>query len=93
MTKAKIFEELSERTGIKKVVVEGIIEAFITSVKEHILSKETISLSGFGNFTAKRRAAKIARNISQNTIINLPAHYIPAFKPSKKFVAKVKRAV
>jgi DNA-binding protein HU-beta len=93
MTKAEIVKEISEKTGIERAVVEATIEAFMTSVKDHIIRKETVSLRGFGNFIIKRRAAKIARNISKNTAINLPAHYIPAFRPSKKFSEKVKKAV
>ena len=33
---------------------------------------------------------KVARNISKNTTITIPAHNIPAFKPAKSFAAKVK---
>ena len=38
----------------------------------------------------KERAEKTARNISKNVTIKIPAHNIPAFKPSKEFTAKVK---
>ena len=93
MTKAKIIKEVAEKTGIETSKVEAIIEAFMTSIKEHIVRKERVSLRGFGNFIAKRRAAKVARNITKNTTINLPAHYIPKFKPSKKFSDQVKKTV
>ena len=74
MTKAEIVKEISEKTGIERAMVEATVEAFMTSVKEHIIHKETVSLRGFGNFIIKRRAAKVARNISKNTAINLPGH-------------------
>ncbi len=93
MTKAKIIKEVSEKTGIERALVEVILEAYMTSVKEHILRKESVSFRGFGNFIVKKRAAKIARNISKNTAINLPAHYIPSFRPSKKFSTQVRKAV
>jgi len=93
MTKAKIIQEISEKTGTQTAKVEAIIEALMVSVKEHIILKEKVSLRGFGNFIAKKRAAKLARNISKNITINLPAHYIPAFKPAKKFSERVKKAV
>lgn len=93
MTKAEIVKEISEKTGIERAMVEATVEAFMTSIKEHILHKETVSFRGFGNFIVKKRAAKVARNISKNTAINLPAHFVPAFRPSKKFSEKVKKAV
>ena len=43
-----------------------------------------------GSFIVKKRAKKVARNISKNTTITIPAHNIPAFKPAKSFAAKVK---
>ena len=49
-----------------------------------------IALYGFGSFIVKERAEKTARNIAKNTTIKIPAHSIPAFKPSKEFTGKVK---
>ncbi len=92
MTKAEIIKEVSERTGIEKPKVEIIIDAYIATIQKHVVQKESIYSRGFGVFTVKRRAAKIARNISKNTAFLLPAHYIPAFKPSKRFLDKVKNS-
>ncbi|RZK46232.1 MAG: integration host factor subunit beta, partial [Pedobacter sp.] len=33
-----------------------------------------------------------ARNISKNTAIIIPEHFVPSFKPAKVFVDKVKNA-
>jgi len=51
---------------------------------------EEVFLRGFGSFIIKRRAEKTARNISKNTTMIVPAHNIPAFKPAKEFLEKVK---
>jgi DNA-binding protein HU-beta len=91
MRKIDLINEISKKTGIEKLKVEAAVEAFMSSVKEHIFNKENVSLHGFGSFVIKKRAPKIARNISKNTAIELPAHYIPAFKPSRKFSGKVKK--
>ena len=32
-------------------------------------------------------------NIKKNIAVHIPAHYIPAFKPAKEFVAEVKKLV
>ena len=45
---------------------------------------------GFRSLLVKKRAQKVARNISKNTTITIPEHNIPAFKPAKSFAAKVK---
>jgi DNA-binding protein HU-beta len=53
---------------------------------------DNIYVRGFGSFINKKRAKKIARNISKNTAIVIEEHYIPAFKPSKVFVEKIKNS-
>ena len=54
---------------------------------------EAVYLRGFGTFKAKKRAEKTGRNIKKNTTIIIPEHHMPAFKPSKTFVEKVKQNV
>ena len=90
MTKADIVNELAKSTGVEKVQVQQIVEAFMESVKGSLIGNENVYLRGFGSFIIKKRATKVARNISKNTTITIPAHNIPAFKPAKSFVAKVK---
>jgi DNA-binding protein HU-beta len=60
-------------------------------VKDTLAAGENIYIRGFGSFITKRRAAKIGRNIKKNIAVHIPAHYIPAFKPAKEFVAEVKK--
>lgn len=92
MTKAEVVNEISERTGIERAVVQESIESFFTVVKGSLVKGENVYFRGFGSFILQKRAQKIARNISRNTQITIPAHHIPKFKPSKSFVAKVKRS-
>jgi DNA-binding protein HU-beta len=93
MTKADLVNEISRNTGIEKVVVKEVIEAFMDSVKQALIEKNNVYLRGFGSFIVKKRAQKTARNISKNTTIIIPEHYIPAFKPSKAFLNEVKEKV
>jgi len=90
MTKADIVSEISKGTGIEKITVQRTVEAFMESVKGSLAKNQNVYLRGFGSFIVKERAQKTARNISKNTTIIIPAHNIPAFKPAKTFVAKVK---
>lgn len=90
MTKAEVIAEITEKTGIEKADVTATVEAFFNVVKESLAEGENIYVRGFGSFVNKKRAKKIARNISKNTAIVIDEHYIPSFKPSKVFVEKVK---
>ncbi|NCA86569.1 MAG: integration host factor subunit beta [Clostridia bacterium] len=90
MTKAEIVAEIANKTGIEKLVVQTIVESFMESIKNSMISGENVYLRGFGSFTIKKRAEKTGRNISKNTTIIIPAHNIPTFKPAKTFVNEVK---
>ena len=90
MTKADIVSEIAKSTGVEKVQVQAIVEAFMDSIKPSLTNKNNVYLRGFGSFIVKKRAKKVARNISKNTTITIPEHNIPAFKPAKSFAAKVK---
>ncbi len=90
MTKADIVNEISEKTGIEKVAVQATVEAFMKCVKTSLTDRENVYLRGFGSFIVKKRAQKTGRNISKNTTIIIPEHFVPAFKPAKVFVDKVK---
>ena len=93
MTKADIVSEIANQTGIEKIAVQATVEAFMVSVKNSLEKGENVYLRGFGSFINKKRAEKTGRNISKNTTIIIPAHSIPAFKPSKTFSEEVKKSI
>lgn len=90
MRKADLIAEIADKTGIAKVDVLVTLEAFFKEVKDSLAEGENVYIRGFGSFVTKKRAKKIGRNIKKNVAIEIPEHYIPAFKPSKVFVEMVK---
>ena len=93
MTKADIVNEISKNLGLEKRLVLEVVEAFMDEVRNSLINNGengNVYLRGFGSFIIKKRATKVARNISKNTTITIPEHNIPAFKPAKSFVSKVK---
>lgn len=92
MRKADIVTKVSEMTGVPKVDVLVALEAFFKEVKSSVKNGENVYVRGFGSFIAKKRAKKIGRNIKMNTTVEIPEHFIPAFKPAKTFVESVKKA-
>lgn len=93
MTKVDVVKKVSEDTGIEKVTAEKAVEAFMETVKESLAKGDNVSLRGFGSFIVKKRAAKVARNISKNTTVIVPEHFTPSFKPADTFVEQVKENV
>lgn len=90
MRKADIVSIIADKTGIPKVDVLVTIETLFQEIKSQLSDGENLYIRGFGSFITKTRAAKIGRNIKRNVAVHIPAHQIPAFKPSKEFMAEVK---
>ena len=90
MTKADIVNEISKDLGLEKRLVLEVVEAFMENVRNSLIENNPVYLRGFGSFITKKRATKVARNISKNTTIVIPEHNIPAFKPAKSFAGEVK---
>ena len=93
MTKADIVKNISDQTGMDKTDVQMIAEKFMDEIKSSLQNNNNVYLRGFGSFIIKTRAEKTGRNISKNTAVIIPAHNIPAFKPSKTFAKSVKQNV
>ncbi len=90
MRKLELINKVSKVTGIDRQDVDETVEATIHTIKQALVNGDSVFIRGFGSFVNKKRAKKIARNISTNTALILEAHYVPSFKPSKKFVESVK---
>ncbi len=93
MRKAELVNLISEKTGVPKVDVLVSMETFFNEIKETLSSGENVYIRGFGSFIIKKRAKKIGRHIKKNVSLEIPEHYIPAFKPAKIFVDQVKDSV
>jgi len=93
MRKADLVTSISDKTGVAKVDVLVTLETFFSEIKDTLAEGENVYVRGFGSFILKRRAKKIGRHIKENKPIEIPEHFIPAFKPSKVFVDQVKDSV
>ena len=93
MRKAELVNIISEKTGVPKVDVLVSMETFFNEIKDTLASGENVYVRGFGSFIIKKRAKKIGRHIKKNVSLEIPEHYIPAFKPAKVFVDQVKDSV
>lgn len=90
MRKADVVSSIAEKTGIPKVDILVTLETFFKEVKTSLIEGEPIYVRGFGSFILKKRAAKVGRNIKKGVSVQIPEHFIPAFKPAKEFMHAVK---
>lgn len=93
MIKAQVISSVAKKTGISKADVKLTIETLFQVVQDAMTKGESIHFRGFGNFANKKRARKVARNITKNTALVIEERYVPTFTPSKAFSEKIKTHV
>ena len=93
MTKAEIVKQIAGQTGLESKMVAGVVEALLERIRAAQIGGQNVYFRGFGSFVRRERAAKKARDISRNTTVLVPAHTVPAFKPSKAFIESTSRNI
>jgi DNA-binding protein HU-beta len=92
MTKSDVIKQIAEKTGATQEEVLVMVETCLTVIKDSMAEGNEIFIRGFGSFIIKRRASKLARNITANTSVVVPEHYIPMFRPSPDFKELIKNS-
>jgi len=84
VNKTELIEAIATKTGVKKTEAEKMVSTFIEIVTTTLKKKGEVVLTGFGTFSAKKRAARIGVNPQKPTEkIKIPAVTVPKFKAGK----------
>jgi len=84
MNKAELINKISEKTGLAKKQTEDVIDSFETIVTETLKAGGEVTLTGFGTFMAKKRAARTGVNPQNPTEkIQIGEVTVPKFKSGK----------
>ena len=83
MNKNDLVEAVSERTGLAKSDAARAVEAVLGAITETLQKGDQVTLTGFGTFVAKTRAARTGRNPRTGEPIAIPASRAPGFKAGK----------
>jgi integration host factor subunit alpha len=93
LTKAELAELLFERLGLNKRESKDMVEAFFDIVNETLVSGTDVKLSGFGNFSIRRKAPRPGRNPRTGESIPIAARNVVTFHASHKLKAIVQGEV
>ncbi len=84
MTKAQLVEKIYAKAGLPtKTLAESALDAVIASVREALVSGESVTFTGFGTFKVVERAARKGRNPRTGAEITIPASKVAKFSPGK----------
>lgn len=82
MTKNELKLKISESAGISKVQAEAAINSMVGIITEALKDGDKVTLTGFGTFEVRERAARTCRDPRTGESIEVNAAKAPAFKAS-----------
>ena len=85
MNKSQLAEAAADRAGISKGDASKALDAVLDTITSALQSGEKVSLTGFGTFEVRNRAARTARNPQTGAEMQVAASKAPAFKAGKGF--------
>lgn len=85
MNKTDLINQLAERLDGDKKTAQVAVEGFIDLVQREVQRGKSVSISGFGVFEKRARAARTARNPRTGESVKVKKTTVPAFRPGKYF--------
>ena len=90
MNKASLVEKVQGVLGGTKADAERAVEALFDAITGELKKGGEVSVAGFGIFSAKKRAARTARNPRTGESVKVPAMNVPKFRAAKALKDTVK---
>jgi DNA-binding protein HU-beta len=84
MNKSQLIDALAARLGDRRTAASAV-DGLLSTIVETVQSGESVSLTGFGVFEARARAARVGRNPRTGQTVAVPAATVPAFRPGTTF--------
>ena len=79
--KKEFIDYTSEQSGVPRYKLIEALDAFMESITSALKEGYIIKLTGFGEFTIKRRAASKGRNKNTGEPVDIPPSIKPHFRP------------
>lgn len=84
MNKAELIEALTARLGDKRAASDAL-DAVLAEIQAAVTKGEKVSITGFGVFEKRVRAARMARNPRTGEAVRVKKTSVPAFRPGAGF--------
>src|SRR6476659_10838961 len=89
MNKAELIDVLTEKLGSDRRQATAAVEHFVDTVVRAVQKGESVTITGFGVFEQRKRAARVARNPRTGETVKVKPTSVPAFRPGAQFKAVV----
>ena len=92
MNKAELIDALTTKLGTDRRQATAAVENIVDTIVRAVHKGESVTITGFGVFEQRRRAARVARNPRTGETVKVKPTSVPAFRPGAQFKAVVSGA-
>lgn len=90
MNKAEIIKRIATSTGWSNAVTGRAMRSMLAGIRTALKRGDTVTLVGFGTFSAVRRKPRTVRNPKTGRTITVAGGRLPRFKPSKELKQSIR---
>ena len=83
MTKTELVNAVASKVGFTKADSCRAVDAVIDAIAGALKKGDKVTVTGFGTFEVRARAARMGRNPQTGAPLHIPATKTPAFKAGK----------
>ena len=92
MNKAELIDELTTKLQTDRRQATAAVENVVDTIVRAVHKGDSVTITGFGVFEQRRRAARVARNPRTGETVKVKPTSVPAFRPGAQFKAVVSGA-
>jgi DNA-binding protein HU-beta len=86
MNKSELIDAIAAHPAVvDKKTAAAVLEATLTEIQNAVTKGDKVSLTGFGVFERRARAARMARNPRTGEAVKVKKTTVPAFRPGAGF--------
>ena len=85
LTKKDLVNLVYMQLGFSKQISENLIDDFLATILQNIISEKKLKLSKFGTFKIRQKKSRIGRNPKTKETKVISSRDVVLFKPSKEF--------
>lgn len=89
MNKAELIDALTTKMGTDRRHATAAVENVVDTIVRAVHKGDSVTITGFGVFEQRRRAARVARNPRTGETVKVKPTSVPAFRPGAQFKAIV----
>ncbi|KCO94983.1 DNA-binding protein HupB [Mycobacterium tuberculosis BTB08-362] len=92
MNKAELIDVLTQKLGSDRRQATAAVENVVDTIVRAVHKGDSVTITGFGVFEQRRRAARVARNPRTGETVKVKPTSVPVFRPGAQFKAVVSGA-